>query len=508
MSTDRRGGDSADEPNDGLEGRLSGRFNVELDRAERDYPALRQKLDGAGADRGPRRSWPRFAFPLTAAAALVIAVVLGAGLLPARVAAPTMPPGPAASGVVMGADGIPSQLLGEKVYSLAEQADWQDLSGSFLLGAYAVDSPIPCAAPTARPLSSPENALLPQCGVVELVPKAQDSSDYFFNLAPSGFTTLTGWLNGPAVVMRVHTHDPEAAQCASDTRSECEAAVVVEAVVWPTVPTEIAGERVYRATDQASFPTSGSFLLGGPFTKPSVMPPCPMQPNLTVAEQQLIPYCYILQIDGLELAPNSNIDEPNGEVVVARVHIGDPLAAQCPASDRAQCQTSIVVESVVWRGAAPAAASPAPGDTGGPNPASSEASGPFASAGTDVIGPDGVPTEINGETVYRASNLPTSAAFLLGGKLTQDTTCAAPATPVANPPSCGYWMIDGVIVGAGGDIPKWLVGQAVVAQVEAGRALAVCPGGSCTRSTIVVMSIVWPAAADATPPAPPSLLTP
>jgi hypothetical protein len=328
-------------------------------------------------------------------------------------------------------------------------------------------------------------------------------------LAPLGSNLLYGlygWLGGPAIVVRVHTHDPEAAACSADKRAACEAAVVVEGVVWPTVPTEIAGERVYRATDQASFPTSGSFLLGGPFAKPSVMPPCPMQPNLTAAEQQLIPYCYILQIDGLELAPSSNIDEPNGEVVVARVHVGDPLAAQCPASDRAQCQTSIVVESVVWRGATPTAASPAPGDTGSPNQASSETSGPVA--GTDVIGPDGVPTEINGETVYRASNLPTSPAFLLGGKLTQDTACAAPATPLANPPSCGYWMIDGVIVGAGGDIPKWLVGQAVVAQVEAGRALAVCPGGSCTRSMIVVMSIVWPAAADATPPAPPSLLAP
>jgi len=116
-----------------------------------------------------------------------------------------------------------------------------------------------------------------------------------------------------------------------------------------------------------------------------------MQMNETAAEQQLIPYCYILSIDGLELAPQSNIDEPNGEIVVARVHIDDPLAAQCPASDRAQCQTSIVVESVVWRGAAPAAPSPTPGETGSPNPASSESAGPVASTGSGAVGPDGVP---------------------------------------------------------------------------------------------------------------------
>ena len=58
------------------------------------------------------------------------------------------------------------------------------------------------------------------------------------------------------------------------------------------------------------------------------------------------------------------------------------------------------------------------------------------------------------------------------------------------------------------DLPESLLGQPVVAQVEVGRALAVCPGGSCTKSTIVVMAIVWPVSAVATPPAPPSPLAP
>ena len=202
-------------------------------------------------------------------------------------------------------------------------------------------------------------------------------------------------------MVRVHTHDPEAAQCRAEQQAACEAALVVEAVVWPAVPTQIDGERVYRAADQASFPTSGSFLLGGPFTKPQFMPPCPMQPNQTAAEQQLIPYCYILSIDGLSVAPESNIDEPNGEIVVARVHIDDPLAAQCPASDRAQCQAAIVVEAVVWRGETPAtSASPTPGETGSLNPVSAESAGPVASTGSGAVGPDGVPTTLNGEPVY------------------------------------------------------------------------------------------------------------
>jgi hypothetical protein len=509
MKTDTHGGAAAEgNGNNKLEERLSGRFAVELDRAERDYPALREKLAGnVPAARGARRPWPKIALPMTSAAVLVVAVLVGAGLLFGPGMGSVVAPAPAASGVVMSADGIPTQIDGEHVYRVTDRAEWQNLSGSFLLGGYGLDFVMSC--PTWLPQPSAEADLLGQCGGVELAPSANENpGSGLLMLAPEGSSSLSGWLGGPAIVVRVHTHDPVAAGCSVDQQAACEAAVVGEAVVWPTVPTEIAGERVYRAADQASFPTSGSFLLGGPFTKPSVMPPCPMQMNETAAEQQLIPYCYILSIDGLELAPQSNIDEPNGEIVVARVHIDDPLAAQCPASDRAQCQTSIVVESVVWRGAAPAAPSPTPGETGSPNPASSESAGPVASTGSGAVGPDGVPTTLNGATVYRASNLPSSPIFLLGGRLTRDTTCAAPATPVAQPPACGYWMVDGVVVGTTIDLPDSLLGQVVVAQVEAGRALAVCPGGSCTKSTIVVMAIVWPEAAVATPPAPPSPLTP
>jgi hypothetical protein len=45
----------------------------------------------------------------------------------------------------------------------------------------------------------------------------------------------------------------------------------------------------------------------------------------------------------------STIDEPKDEIVVARVHVNDPLAAQCPAAVQASCKASIVVEAVVWR---------------------------------------------------------------------------------------------------------------------------------------------------------------
>lgn len=516
MKTDASGGASAE---DDLENRLSGQFAADLERAEQEYPALREKLVGsAPAARGAPRPWPRIALPMTSAAVLVVAVLAALGLLlgpgtsPAVAPQPHVPSGSASAGVVMGTDGIPTQIDGERVYRVTDEAGWQNLSGSFLLGGYGLDFVMSC--PTWLPQPSAEADLLGQCGGVELAPSANENpGSGLLMLAPQGSSSLSGWLGGPAIVARVHTHDPEAAQCSVSEQSACEAALVVEAVVWPVVPTEIAGERVYRAADQASFPTSGSFLLGGPFTKPSVMPPCPMQINETAAEQQLIPYCYILSIDGLELAPDSNIDEPNGEVVVARVHIDDPLAAQCPVADRAECQAGIVVEAVVWRGgpflaSMPPTPSPTPVETSSPNPVSAESAGPVASTGSGAVGPDGVPTTLNGDPVYRAANLPTSPIFLFGGKLTRDTACAAPASPLANPPACGYWMIDGVTVGTMVDIPESLLGQAVVAQVQAGRALAVCPGRSCTKSTIVVMAIVWPETAVATPPVPPSPLAP
>jgi hypothetical protein len=35
--------------------------------------------------------------------------------------------------------------------------------------------------------------------------------------------------------MRAHTHDANAGQCSAEGKAHCEAALVVESVVWPTV---------------------------------------------------------------------------------------------------------------------------------------------------------------------------------------------------------------------------------------------------------------------------------
>jgi hypothetical protein len=535
MKTDDTGGPSAADTN--VEERLSRRFAVELERAEHDYPAsVGSRLDPVrgGAAPGSARSlraWRRLAVPMTVVVAMVAVSLVGVGIALRPSAGPTGN-NPAPAGVVRGSDGIPTSIDGQRAYRIGDKAEWQNLSGSFLLAAYATSSVPSCPSVSAQP--SAEVDLLGSCTSIVLA--AEPITDFngiygggLVKAASRGSEVLTGfltqphWLNGPAIVMRVHTHDPEAAQCAADQKAACEAAVVVEAVVWPTIPTAINGERVYRATDQASFPASGNFLLGGPATKPSVVPPCPMQVNQPAAEQQLIPYCYVLNIDGLSIAPMSNLDEPNGEIVVARVHINDPLAAQCPANLRSQCEASVVVESVVWRsGESAATASPtsaasattpsnlASGEGVGPGPSASVGSGPSSgsaegSAGIGTsVGPldsDGVPRSIARVPVYRASTMPADSTFLLGGPLTHDTGCAP--TTAATASSCGYWMIDGVKVRTQVALAELPGGGLVVARMQRAKVQVDCANPPCAPiETLVVTELVWSGPALMAPPPP------
>ena len=268
------------------------------------------------------------------------------------------------SSVVLGSDGIPTQVDGQRVYRVGEKAEWQNLNGSFLLGGYALPSSWMCPrSPSTAPPA--EADLLDTCYGPGLAARPNvgglNSDDAW--LAPLGSDAVEGWLDGPPIVVRVHAHDWEAAGCSTYFKAMCVAAIVVESVVCPVLPTEIRGQRVYRQTDKVAFPTSGSFLLGGPFEKPDVVPPCPMQPGPSTAEQQLIPYCYILSIDDLNLAPMSTIAEPKDELVVARVHVNDPEAAKCPSDRQRYCDSAIVVESVVWRSNPYTIALPTPGRT-------------------------------------------------------------------------------------------------------------------------------------------------
>ena len=494
MKTDDIGGPSVE---DKVVERLSRRFAQELERAERDYPVLMRPR------RDPARSpvWRRIAVPMTVVVALVAVSLVGVGMALRPSAGPTGN-NPAPAGVVRGSDGIPTSIDGQRVYRIGDQSEWQNLSGSFLLRGYSVLFAHFCPL-QVTPLPSVERDLVDPChasGALADGPTSDGGPSLM--VAPIGSESLGSWVGASAIVVRVHTHDPEAAQCGADQQAACEAAVVVEAVVWPTVPTQFNGERVYRATDQASFPSSGSFLLGGPATKPSVMPPCAMQVNLTAAEQQLIPYCYVLSIDGLSVAPMSSLDEPNGEIVVARVHINDPLAAQCPADVRSQCATSVVVEFVVRRlGESAVTASPtsAASTTSPSNPASGEGSGPVPpsapvasgpSAGSSVgpLDTNGVPTSIAGTPVYRGSSMPADQTFLLGGPLTYDTSCA-PTTD----PTCVYWVVDSVKVRTQVALPASLPsGSLVVARLQRSKLQVDCANAPCAPIDILVVTeLMW-----------------
>jgi hypothetical protein len=252
----------------------------------------------------------------------------------------------------MGSDAIPAQIDGVRVYSVTDQAAWQNLSGSFLMAAYPILLPQPSGAGRfgqSRGTPTPEANLLG--GSVLLSGTASFKTVGGPTVAPkSPAPSLYGWANH-AVVLRVHTHDPEAAACMLDMRAQCEAAVVVEALVWPTVPAEIDGQHVYRASDLGSLiyggTYHGSFLLGGVVSVESSGSPC--TPNAPKTEQQLLWFCQEGRlIDGWQIAPISNLDAVDGEIVVARAHVNDALAAQCSATYRSSCELAVVVESVVW----------------------------------------------------------------------------------------------------------------------------------------------------------------
>jgi hypothetical protein len=132
---------------------------------------------------------------------------------------------------------------------------------------------------------------------------------------------------------------------------------VVEALVWPTVPTEVNGEHVYSGSEVGSMVVAGTlanlkagFLLGGVVTvqSPGVMA-SPCADYGPEAEQQLLATCHPqVWIDDALIAPDSNFGAVNGQIVVVRAHVNDALAAQCPADVRTACEQAVVVDSVVW----------------------------------------------------------------------------------------------------------------------------------------------------------------
>ena len=168
-----------------------------------------------------------------------------------------------------GADGIPNQIDGQHVYRIADRSEWQNLSGSFLLGGDSV----------------PRGALLrPAPGRTRhLVLRSETYSRRHAARCWSGRPRIrtSCWrrrappwsgLAWRTIVMRVHTHDPEAAQCsAEDHGRSAKPPSSVEAVVWPTVPTrDRRRARLSRRGPGLVPDIAAASCWAAPFTKPDV----------------------------------------------------------------------------------------------------------------------------------------------------------------------------------------------------------------------------------------------
>ncbi|HEY5487460.1 MAG TPA: DUF4232 domain-containing protein [Candidatus Limnocylindrales bacterium] len=354
---------------DDFDERLSRRLRA-LDAA---VPAASADVPGIGRTRikiGRSGAQVAGRLPLGLTAVLVAMMVVAVAGVGLYYRGETAPPGP-------DAQGIPTQIDGQRVYRVGEQSEWENLSGSFLLATTPSLSVMGCPPGAYSP--QPERDLLSgPCGGVMLgsiTGAPLDLSDILYAAAKGlPYSWLGDW-SGHTVILRAHTHDPEAAQCLADTRARCDASVVVEAVVWPTVPTEIGGAPVYRGHALAAtfssgtFKDLGSFLYGGVVDAYRVhwepgfcATPVAQTQAEQQAEQELVSGCDspTVLIDMQNIAPDSNFDPIDGQLVVVRAHVNDAVAAQCPADAQRQCETAIVVDSVVWSSNPYRSATPTP----------------------------------------------------------------------------------------------------------------------------------------------------
>ncbi len=121
---------------------------------------------------------------------------------------------------------------------------------------------------------------------------------------------------------------------------------------------------------------------------------------------------------------------------------------------------------------------------------------PLASLPNVVPGQDGIPASIGGQTVYRYGTLPAmklGSSILLGGVVGRDTSCAAPSPwTVMYAPSCGYWTVDGIKLGAvPGVLDQAMIGKSVVVQVTMSRVITQCFAPCPPTPFLYVAKVVW-----------------
>ena len=128
-----------------------------------------------------------------------------------------------------GAVGFPDKIDGERVLA-TDAALWQAVNAesaeSFLVGGWVTVHAVDCVGDPNLPVTP----LLEPCdGGYRMANEGSDSWGQFRLVVDQGVSVP---LRQP-IVLRVHAHDPRAATCPETYRASCEAAIVVDAVVWP-----------------------------------------------------------------------------------------------------------------------------------------------------------------------------------------------------------------------------------------------------------------------------------
>jgi len=223
MKTDAAGGTSAnDRANDHLEERLSSRFTVELGAPSGTIRTcargnwIRRWGSGAG------RSWRGSCRRSSAVAVLAVAGLIGAGLASGQ--APTG--GSRRSSSVANRQWRDPQPDRRRAsLRVTDQAEWQNLSGSFLLAGY-VFREMRLSGAVRGAVTGNWTSFLNAAGS-GLGQRPVGSTSGGLKVATLGSTELGGWIDqsgfGPAIVARVHTHDAGGGAVASADQADCQA---------------------------------------------------------------------------------------------------------------------------------------------------------------------------------------------------------------------------------------------------------------------------------------------
>jgi len=302
------------------------------------------------------------------------------------------------NGPTLGPDGLPTWIEGQPTFSVPEAlvmlAHNTSATRLFVRGWYAGWA-LPCPYIPATVPPTPGSSLLPDnCQPSILgaapIPLGQDhatASDLNLTLGPGVDAPPIG-----QVVLEVHEHDPAAAECDPSIRAACDAAVIVDAILWTggtgvsstphpspsateDIPTSIDGELVLRGQaflDRVAQATdTTTFLVGGWTPATPEVYFCPMIPapspgvSFDPAADSLCGGLWFLDAPGdpqgsLMGSPPWVADRIAvvttvpawGAPFVMRVHVEVP-AASCRASDQTACQRAVVEDSLVWQGLAP-----------------------------------------------------------------------------------------------------------------------------------------------------------